>query len=48
MKSDMYKPSEKRKINRVDSGEQWPTSIKYTSQWLPFPTIMEHTSQKKR
>ena len=24
----MYKPSEKNKIYRVDSGEHWPTSIK--------------------
>ena len=46
MKSDMYKPSEKRKINRVDSGEQWPTSIKEKIWWFLFLTIMEHTANK--
>ena len=44
MKSNMYKPSEKNKIHRVDSGEHWPTSIKKTIQWFPFPTIMYHTA----
>ena len=46
MKANMYKPSEKKKINRVDSGEHWPTSIKETIQWFPFLTIMEHTANK--
>ena len=34
----------KRKIDRNDSDSYWPTSIKYTIQWLPFITIIEHTS----
>ena len=25
---NLYKPSEKKKIHRVDRGEHWPTSIK--------------------
>ena len=28
IKANMYKPSEKKKFNRVDSDEHWPTSIK--------------------
>ena len=27
IKADMYKPSEKNKIDRVDSDEHWPKSI---------------------
>ena len=46
MKANMYKPSEKRKFNRVDSEEHWPTSIKKKIQWFPFLTIMEHTANK--
>ena len=42
----MYKPSEKNKIYRVDSGEHWPTSIKETIQWFPFLTIMKNTANK--
>ena len=46
----LYKPYEKKKINRVDSGEHWPTPIKETIQWFPFITIIEHTANnmKKR
>ena len=39
----MYKPSEKKKINRIDDHKHWPASIKSTSQWFPFHTIMENT-----
>ena len=38
-----YKPSEKKKINRIDDNEQWPASTKSTIQWFPFLTIMEST-----
>ena len=27
MKANMYKPSEKKKINRVDNHKYWPASI---------------------
>ena len=43
MAADMYKPSKKKKINRIDDHENWPTSIKSTIQWFPFHSIMEHT-----
>ena len=42
----MYKPSKKKKFNRVDSDDHWPTSIKKKIQWFPFLTIMEHTANK--
>ena len=41
--ANWYRPSEKRKIHRVYSGDYWPTSIKETIRWFPFLTIMEHT-----
>ena len=44
MKANMYKPSEKNKIHRVDGDEHWPTSTKETIQWFPFLTITEHTA----
>ena len=44
----MYKPSEKKKFNRVDSDDHWTTSIKKSSQWFPFLTIMEHTAYKTK
>ena len=43
--ANMYKPSEKKKINSVDSGENWPTSTKETIQLFPFLTITEHTEK---
>ena len=43
MAANMYKPSEKKKINRIDDHKHWPASIKSTIQWFPFHTIMEHT-----
>ena len=46
MKANMYKPSEKKKINRVDNQKHWPASIKERVQWFPFLTIMEHTANK--
>ena len=46
MKANMQNSSEKRKFNRVDSDDQWPTSIKNTIQWFNFLTIMEHTENK--
>ena len=42
--SDVYKTSAKRKIDCHDSNSYWTTSIKYTIQWFPFITIMEHTA----
>ena len=44
MKGNMYKPSEKKKFNCVDSDDHWTTSIKKTIQLFPFLTIMEHTA----
>ena len=29
-------------LNLHDSDSYWPTSIKYTIDWFPFCTIMEH------
>ena len=34
----------KKEIKRHDSDLYWPTLIKDTIQWFPFPTIMEHTT----
>ena len=48
MNANMYKPSEKKRIHRVDSNEHWPTSIKETIQWFPFIAIMEHTANKMK
>ena len=48
MKANMYKPSEKKKCNRVDSDEHWPTSIKKKIQWFPFPTSMFHNGRKRK
>ena len=42
----MYKPSEKKKFNRVDNHKHWPASIKNKMQWFPFLAIMEHTVKK--
>ena len=42
--ANLYKPSEKKKLHCVDSGDYWPTSIKEIIQWFPFLTIMEHTA----
>ena len=42
----MYKPSEKKKIQRVDGDEHWPTSIKEKIQWFPFIIIMGHTAKE--
>ena len=38
-----YKPSEKKKINRLADHDHWPASIKSTCHWFPFHAIMEHT-----
>ena len=46
MKDNMYKPSEKKKFNRIDSDKHWPKSIKNKIQWFHFLTIMEHTANK--
>ena len=46
MKANMYKPSEKKKFNRVDNHKNWPESIKETIHQFPFLTIMEHTANK--
>ena len=44
----MYKTSGKRKFNRVDSDEHWPTSIKKKIQRFTFLAIMEHTANKMK
>ena len=46
MKANMYKPSEKKKINRVDNHKHWPASIKETIRWFIFLAIFEHTANK--
>ena len=46
MKANRYKPSEKKKTNRVDNHKHWPASIKETIQWFPFLTIMYHNANK--
>ena len=38
-----YKPSGKKKINRLADHNHWPASIKSTCQWFPFHAIMEYT-----
>ena len=48
MKANIYKPSEKKKFNCVDSDDHWPTSIKKTIKWFPFLTITEHTANKTK
>ena len=48
MKANMYKPSEKKIFNCVDTVNHWPTSIKKKIQLFPFPTIMEHTANKMK
>ena len=42
----MYKPSEKRKFNRVDNHQHCPASMKNKMQWFSFLIIMEHTANK--
>ena len=46
IKANMYKPSEKKKINLVDNHKHWPASIKETIRWFIFLAIMEHTANK--
>ena len=36
----MYKPSDKKEIDRNDSDLYWPTTNKDTIQWSRFPAIM--------
>ena len=43
--ANLYKPSEKKKLNRHKIDKFWPTSIKDTIQWFPFLTIMEHNAK---
>ena len=46
MKANMYKPSEKNKIHRVDSDEHWTTSIKSQFSgflFLPLCNILQKT-----
>ena len=42
--SNLYKTSEKKKLNHHDSDEFCPTSIKDTIKWFTFLTIMKHTA----
>ena len=46
MAANMYKPSKRKIINRIDDHEHWPASIKSTIQWFPFHAIMEHNENK--
>ena len=39
----MYKPSDKKEIDRHDINSYWRTSIKYIIQWFPFLIIIDHT-----
>ena len=48
LKANMYKPSGKKKFNRVDSDDHLSTSTKETIQWFPFRTIMEYTANKMK
>ena len=43
--ADLYKPSDKNKLNLHNRDKLWPTSIKYTIRWFPFLAIMEHTAK---
>ena len=42
--ANVSKPSDKKETDRHDRYLYWPTTIKYTIQWFPFLTIMEHTT----
>ena len=42
--ANLYKASEKNKINCIDSDDYWQSSIKDTIKWFPFLAIMENTS----
>ena len=42
---NMHKPSDKKEIDHHDSNLYWSTSIKYTIQWFPFLSIIEHTAK---
>ena len=46
MKANMYKPSEKKKFNHVDSDKHWPKSVKNKMQCFLFLNIMEHNANK--
>ena len=41
--AEKYRPSEKKKMNRIGDHEHWPASIKSTCQWFTFHAIMEYT-----
>ena len=41
----MYKPSSKKRINRLDNFDHWPESIKRTIECFPFLDIMEYTEK---
>ena len=41
--TENYKPSEKKKMNRLADHEHWPASIKSTCRWFPSHAIMEYT-----
>ena len=41
--ANVYKPSDKKEIDRHDSNLCWLTSINHTINWLPLLTIIEHT-----
>ena len=42
--TNLYKTSEKKKLDRHDSDSYWPTSVKDTIDWFSFIAIMEHTA----
>ena len=39
--AEKYKPSEKKKFNRLADHDHCTASIKSTCQWFPFHAIME-------
>ena len=48
MNANMYKPSEKRKFNRVDSDKHWPASIKIKFSGFLLLTLWNILKIKKQ
>ena len=46
LKKDVKIPPIKKKIDRNDKTEYWPTSTKESLNWLPFSDIMEFTADR--
>ena len=47
LNQDVKIPSIKKKIDRNNKTEYWPTSIKESLNWLPFFDIIEFTADSK-